>query len=132
MNLCNKKSLIHILSLFLIMFLTSSVFVSAADAQQRANSLNKAAVEKYKNGKYHEAIELLDEAISLKSDNGLFYFNRGCAYEGLKQYDKAILNFTVAIRLIPNHWPSHFKRGTLYFLTKKCDNAIKDLSKTLD
>jgi tetratricopeptide (TPR) repeat protein len=132
MGLCNKKSLIHISSLFMVLFLTSSPFVSAEDIQKRAAVLNNSAVERIKHNKYHEAIELLNEAISLKADNGFFYFNRGYAYEGLKEYNKAIINYTVAIRLVPDHWPSYFQRGSLYFLTKKCDDAVKDLNKTLE
>ena len=132
MKLCNQKKLIHIVSLCVVVLITCSPFVTAEDNQQKAAALNNSAVERIKNGNYRIAIELLNEAISLQSDNGVFYFNRGYAYEGLKEYDKAIGDYTKAVSFIPDHWQSYLQRGSLYFLSKDCDNAVKDLSKTLE
>lgn len=132
MQLCSQKSSIRILSVVIVVFLTSTAFVFAADFKPDPHTLNYFALEYINEKNYNDAVKFLDWAIELDPDNGPYYFNRGYAYEGLKKYDKAILDYTEAIRLTPDHWPSYLQRGTLYFFNKDCDNAIKDLSKTVE
>ena len=51
---------------------------------------------------YDGAINDLTKALELKGDEALIYKFRGFAFVGLKQWDKAVADFTAAIEKNPN------------------------------
>ena len=58
---------------------------------------------RYLTGAYAEAIDELTNLIKVKSDfPDVFYF-RGLAYFSLTQFDKAIADYDVAIRIDPDN-----------------------------
>jgi len=72
----------------------------------------------YEFKRYDKAIAFCNEAIRRDPDSAEIdgaYFVRGLAYNGLAQYDKAIAEFTEAIRLLGGlgikNWPSGFRNG---------------------
>jgi S1-C subfamily serine protease len=59
------------------------------------------------------------------------YFDRGMAsFEG-QQYDKAISDYSEAIRLDPTLGSAYANRGLAYYSKKDYDNAIRDYTKAI-
>ncbi|MBI9016933.1 MAG: tetratricopeptide repeat protein [Phycisphaerae bacterium] len=69
----------------------------------------------------------------IKADPGNYddYSNRGNAYVGLKQYDKALDDFDKAIELFPDDPEVYSSRGLTYLYTKEYDKALADCNKAL-
>lgn len=58
-------------------------------------------------GQDRRAIENFDKAIRLDPNDGIYYYNRGIAYERLGKYKKAIKDLKKAIQLNPNDQPAY-------------------------
>jgi len=78
--------------------------------------------------KYDEAIQVLNESISLNPDNYLAFFWRGRSYESVEEYDRAISDFIEAIRLEPSDKDSYYCRGRSYLLNEEYEKAISDFN----
>jgi tetratricopeptide (TPR) repeat protein len=57
----------------------------------------------YKEGQFAKSIEAAEEALKLKPDYGPAYINICAAYNGLKQWDRAIEAGEKAVRLNSNN-----------------------------
>ena len=68
------------------------------DAQRRA----MAAYDLYESGQIEQAIDMLDEAISLNPDNADWYFNKGLALDVVNCFDQAIVQYQKALELAGN------------------------------
>lgn len=66
------------------------------------------------------------EAVRSPSSNSLFYYNRGVARLGKKDYDNAISDFEMAISLDPRDADAYWNRGRAWFAKKEYDKAIRD------
>ncbi len=66
----------------------------------------------------------------MATDTAESYFNEGITWHNLKEYDKAIENYTSTIQLDPNNKLAYYNRG-LAWSTKDYDKAIEDYSKTI-
>lgn len=60
---------------------------------------------------YKEALDLLDKAIAMDSENGEAFAYRGMAKYNLKDYKGAIADYDEAIRLIPDYGEVYDLRG---------------------
>ncbi len=58
--------------------------------------------------------------------------NRGICYMNIKEYDKAIEDFSVAIEKSPNNQRNYLLRGYVYYLTEQWDKAREDYLKVLE
>jgi tetratricopeptide (TPR) repeat protein len=65
----------------------------------------------------------------LDTKNVKAYFNRGRDYLELKDYVKAIRDFTEAIRLDPNNSSAYWNRGNAYNEQKNLAQARADFDK---
>jgi len=59
------------------------------------------------------------------------YVNRGAAWQHKKEYDKAIADYTEAIRLDPTYAPVYVKRGNAWLDKKNFDKAIADYNEAI-
>ncbi|MGE3726797.1 MAG: tetratricopeptide repeat protein, partial [Candidatus Sericytochromatia bacterium] len=57
------------------------------------------------------------------------YINRGWTYAVLKQYDKAIADYTTALEYDPNYAYAYNNRGLAYHHLKQFDKKIADFKK---
>ena len=57
------------------------------------------------------------------------YGERGTNYSRLKQYDKAIADYSQVIKINPNYAKAYYNRSYVYYQLKKYDEAISDLNK---
>lgn len=60
------------------------------------------------------------------------YFNRGNAYYDLKQYERAIQDYSKAIALNTNYAEAYFNRGIVYYNLGQYERAILDYNKALE
>lgn len=71
-------------------------------------------------------------AIELNPNDAMAYHKRGCAHNGLKQYEQAIQDFDKAIGLNPNFPETYWWRGISYSSLKQYERAIQDFDKAIE
>ena len=76
-----------------------------------------------------EALE--DEAIRLRSDFAVAYYNRGVALADLGRYEKAIVDYDKAIRLRPDYAEAYNNRGVALADLGRYEKAIVDYDKAI-
>jgi len=67
----------------------------------------------------------------INAQNAVAYFNRGKEFYGKGNFNKAIAEFTQAVRLDPNNATYYQRRGTAFYMKKDYNMAIMDYSKML-
>jgi tetratricopeptide (TPR) repeat protein len=108
-----KKTMKHvILILTIILLLTSCDFKSAQEYLNEADKLSEQ-------GKYKEAIELLDKAIEKDPKYLGAYINRGADKSALKDYKGAIEDYKNVLQIDPKNTLALFNIGNNY---KRLDN----------
>ena len=85
----------------------------------------------YDEGKFKEAIEHYNKAISLKKDYFDAYNNRGIAYAALGQYQRAIEDYDEAIRLKPDDAQFYNNRGGAYIKLGQYQIAFEQFNKAI-
>lgn len=78
-----------------------------------------------------KALKYLTQSIQLDPDEVAAYNNRGAAYDELKQYNQAILDYSQAIQLNPLFVEAYANRGHAYIELQQYKQAIVDYTKTL-
>lgn len=96
------------------------------DSEAQAAAANRKGVELYKAARFKDAVEALDEAIRLDSNEAVYYFNRGGAKCGLNDWDGAINDLNQAIEMDPDQGKYHGSRGYAFYKKGKFDKAIQD------
>jgi len=103
--------------------------VSAQDSGFDSSQLHVMhGVMQLSNGEYEAAIDEFNAAIDLYSKNEDAYAFRGTSYSNLGKWDKAISDFTEAIKLTPKVY-SYMRRGFAYFMAENYVKAREDLKK---
>ena len=64
-------------------------------------------------------------------DDADTYFNRGVEWDEKGYDDKAIADYTEAIRLDPNHVEAYFSRGLVWGAKDDYDKAIADFTEAI-
>ena len=77
-------------------------------------------------------IEDYDRAIQLNPGDAKAHYNRGVAYNGLKQYRRAIADFHRVIELGPGDAKAHYNRGVAYNGLKQYRRAITDFDRAVE
>jgi len=76
-------------------------------------------------------IDNYTEAIRINPDFAVAYYNRGTAYNDLKNYTDAIADFSRAIRINPDFANAYYNRGLAYNDLKNYTDAIADYSRAI-
>jgi DnaJ family protein C protein 7 len=71
--------------------------------------------ERYRQGRYEQALVWYDRAISLDSNKATYRSNRSAALIGLGRLTEAVVECKEAIRLDPSYQRAHYRLATLYF-----------------
>jgi len=74
---------------------------------------------------------LFDKLLGMGADSADDFVNRGDAYMNKQAYDKAVAEYTEAIRLDPQHAVAHRARGVAYDNLENYDRALADLTKAI-
>jgi tetratricopeptide (TPR) repeat protein len=78
-----------------------------------------------------KAIKAYSNSLKIK-DNSAIYFDRGCLYNQLQDYDKAIKDFTKCCDIDGSNSDSFYNRGSIYHRQfKEYDLALSDYNKVL-
>ncbi len=64
-----------------------------------------------------------------KKHHAIVYYNRGVAYDEKGQYDRAIADYDMAIKLNPKHASAYNNRGIVYKKLGQSDKAMSDTQK---
>jgi tetratricopeptide (TPR) repeat protein len=95
----------------------------------------KAGVEAHKQGDHDGAIRLLTKAITSgeldAADLLIAFEHRGHAWNGKNDFDRAIADYSEAIRLNPQAWHAFILRGGAWREKKDFDRAIADYSEAI-
>lgn len=113
----NMKKLIILLS---ILILTS------CNEQSDYKELINSAKEMTDNGKYSEAIGLLDDVIKLKPDFDSAYVERAYNYLQINKPEVALEDANKAIEIKYDNISAYFIRGVIYGYKYEFDKALKD------
>lgn len=76
--------------------------------------LKKMGNDKYRQGRFEEALALYDRAISLDSSKATYRSNRSAALIGLGRLMEAVVECNDAIRLDPSYQRAHYRLAALY------------------
>ena len=107
-------------------------FVSPKPTEMTAEELLDRGWDKYQEGYYQEAIENLTQAIQLKPDYHLAYYNRGLVYFDLQKYQTAIEDFNQAVAIDLNYAHVYYNRGLAYYQLKDYQEAIEDFTQMIE
>lgn len=88
-------------------------------------------IEKYKETKYEDAIDLYNKAINISADVST-YNNIGVSYYMLQKYDKAIEQYKKALQINPNHADSRNNLGMTFEVLGKKNEAAAEYKKACD
>jgi len=80
---------------------------------------------------FKKVIDICNEALKVEPDFVVFY-TRGYAYAELKEFERAIEDFSKAIELDPNDAEAYYNRGLAYAKLGKYEQAIKDYDKAIE
>ncbi len=94
---------------------------------------NNLATVLIEQGRYDEAITLLQKAVSLKPDlRGIYiYTNQGLAYLHSGRTRRAEAAFLMEIVINPQHLPAHIYLGNLYALSGRYGDAIQEYQRVI-
>lgn len=80
-----------------------------------------------RDGRPKESLEYYGKAIELApSDVHMDYVNRGNAYSEMKEYDKALLDYDKAQKIVPNYNEAYYNRGIVYEKKEKLKEAKEE------
>ena len=71
------------------------------------------------------------KAIDTDPNYFMGYFARACAWDGKKENDKAITDYTKTIELNPDYADAYYNRGLAWQIKKESDKAITDFDKAI-
>jgi len=95
------------------------------------NDLLVEAMNAHLENRLADAIKLYTQLI-LVSPNHYIYNHRGLVYFTLSEYEKAIDDFSTAIRMVPKDTRVYTNRGLAYRMLKRYDDSLKDFNKSLE
>ena len=117
-----------ILLTILIISLTISIIAQNNNDYKKFLNNGRMAVL---NDNYNLGIKCFDTALQLAPTNLIINKDRGYAKMQLKQYDKAIVDFTLIINQKPYAFDVYLQRGIAYYHLSMLDSAFNDITKVL-
>ncbi|GMH17359.1 hypothetical protein Nepgr_019200 [Nepenthes gracilis] len=90
-----------------------------------SETLKMMGNEKYKQGKFEEALELYDRAIAMDSSKASYWSNKSAALIGLGRLLDAISGGREAIRIEPSYQRAHLRLASLYIRLGFAEKALQ-------
>ncbi|MBR1681223.1 tetratricopeptide repeat protein [bacterium] len=86
-----------------------------------------AGIDKTNQGKFDEALELLEKALGLNDKNALIHFSKAIVYHNLHQLRAAYENYSHAIELDEKMIDAYYNRAqTILAFEKPTENELKE------
>ena len=92
----------------------------------------EASTSEEKQNAFGKAIMHYNEALALKSNDAVIYYNRGVVHFNIDEYDNAISDYTKAIKFKPDYADAYYHRGLTYLNNGQYDKAISDYTKAIE
>jgi len=108
------------LSVIVLLSIVFSTFSQTLNTQKHANQLAEE-------GKYKQAITVLDKIIETNPTSGAYRLKSDCQME-LKEYENAFLTLTTAIRQMPDSSDLFMARGVMLERFRMFNEAIDDFT----
>ena len=83
-------------------------------------------------GQMEMAIEAYSHVIELNLNNPQAYNNRGVAYSGRDDFDRALTDFNKVIELNPSDTIAYNNRGGAHYLKEEYESAVADFTKAIE
>mmetsp|Transcript_56726 Transcript_56726/g.164540 ORF Transcript_56726/g.164540 Transcript_56726/m.164540 type:complete len:697 (-) Transcript_56726:61-2151(-) len=80
---------------------------------------------------YEACVQLLSDAIALRPQHVQYYQTRGRCFKELKQYQRALDDFSICIRFDPENARHYHQRGLCYRKLERVEEALKDYNDAL-
>jgi type IV pilus assembly protein PilF len=94
------------------------------NTEKKVEALRDLGAAHYRQGDLRLALEKLQEAERLDSNNAEIHRELGLVYKGLEVYDLSLKHFKRALELNPDFSDAQNDLGRVYFLLKEWDQAI--------
>lgn len=85
--------------------------------------LQHLALEAMGHGDNKEALALLKQAVASDQSNGQVFYLLGAVHAQIGMYERAIVDMSRAVELLPDLYPAHFQLGLLYLTSGKVEEA---------
>ncbi len=110
------------------LLLGGSTVLAQSDA---AEQLYKRTISAYNAGKVDEALRLAAEAIDAAKKEPKYYLARGYIYQYERDYQKAVADFSQAIKLAPKSVDALQRRGEEYFKLGEFEKSVADFERVI-
>jgi tetratricopeptide (TPR) repeat protein len=102
-------------------------------AEQDYKFYLNSGIDKTNRGLYEEALEVLEKALGLNSENALIYFSKAIAYHNLNQLRAAYENYSHAIEKDKNMIDAYYNRAQTILAfdnptEEELEEALEDLT----
>ncbi|MBA2393532.1 MAG: tetratricopeptide repeat protein [Ktedonobacteraceae bacterium] len=77
-------------------------------------------------------LDLTEQRFWLDPTYAVAYYNRGVTYDNLKEHERAMVDYTEAIRLDPTYAFAYYNRGLAYTTLEDYEAALKDYTRSLE
>ena len=114
----------YLLQYVLIVIFTAVITINAQERSTEAVKLNDSGVEKYEQGDYHAAVDLISQALKIQPNNPTFQINLGTAFLKLDQFDRAEIAFKRVTELRPEYAVGHNQLGVALMEAGKNREAL--------
>ncbi|KMT19892.1 hypothetical protein BVRB_1g009410 [Beta vulgaris subsp. vulgaris] len=98
---------------------------NTAMCKMDSEELKSLGNDKYKQGKYEEALGLYDQAIAIDSSVAAYRSNKTAALTALGRLLEAVFECKEAVRIDPSYQRAHHRLATLYFRLGYAEEAIQ-------
>lgn len=106
------------------------IFLFCLSNIQAQQTLFEKGFDAFENREYEKAIEFYTQYIE-KDGTLNTYYNRGLAYYYAKNFEAAILDFSIAIDLDSLDFEAYYNRGIIFYKQKKYPLAINDFEESI-
>ena len=84
----------------------------------------------FRNGKYSNALENINQSIQLKNDWDISYFYRAVVHQAMGNYDDAMIDYTKAIKINPKMTDAYYNMA--YITLSRKDIQEPDIRKAIE
>ena len=95
------------------------------------DALHYLGVIHYQQGRYLEALDLIERAVKLMPSHSVSQSNLGNVYQSLNRYEEAIIAYTKSLELNPQFADAYFNLGVVFNSVGTLSRALQCYSNTL-
>jgi superkiller protein 3 len=106
--------------------------MTAADARHESFKLQADGLRLYREGKYAEAIEVLEKVCNIHLNSFMAWYYLGAALSAERRYSDAVEPLKIALDLQPDHLPAHLALGDVYLKLGDAGEARAAYLRALD